>query len=315
MKIKIIFLFSILSLCEHKVISQQLTLNETMIYINQALPKINKLSITGDGFLEFIGLSILNNNCTYKVHISDIYIPTNENHPVITLSYNKDTWEVTLRCVNSIDNEKFIHSDDPSCIQTIFSSNDKSFVSYFDMRTKEGDKYSTEKLANALIYLKELAIENGLAERKDNDPFAPKNYNSVKKEIRSTSNSGAIKLQRQNGVYYISIIIGGIKRKFILDSGASEVSISSELEKELIKIGIIKKGSYLSSGLYRIADGSIVECKRVKIPQITIGNFMIKNIIASVGVGSSSLLLGKSVLDKFKKWTIDNSTETLNLVK
>ena len=200
------------------------------------------------------------------------------------------------------------------CIQAT-SHNKKSNSSYFSLSTKAGDKNSAEKLLNAVNYLFIIAKENGLYERKDNDPFAPNNFNPKGIEIKSTANNAIIKLDRENGIYYITVTIGGIKRKFVLDSGASEVLLSDDFEKELVRKGIIKKENYITPGLYRIADGSIVQCKRLIIPQLIIGGFTIKNVQASVGLGSVPLLLGKSVLDKFKKWTIDNLTETLNLEK
>lgn len=91
--------------------------------------------------------------------------------------------------------------------------------------------------------------------------------------------------------------------------------ISEEFEKELISSGILKKNNYQTPGLYQIADGSIIECRRIIIPELKIGNFIVKNVSASVGKGQTPLLLGKSLLDKFKSWKIDNLRETLKLEK
>jgi len=125
----------------------------------------------------------------------------------------------------------------------------------------------------------------------------------------------AKKLYKQDNVYYIWVTIGTVKRKFVLDSGASDVLISEESEKDLINSGIIKKTNYLEPALYKLADGSIIQCRRLILPTIQIGNFIVKNVKASIGVGNASLLIGKSLLDKFKKWTIDNESQILNLEK
>lgn len=83
---------------------------------------------------------------------------------------------------------------------------------------------------------------------------------------------------------------------------------------ELVNKGFLKKEYYVSNGLYKIADGSIVICRRLIIPELTIGGFTLKNVNATVGNGDI-LLLGKSVLDKFKSWSIDNLKKALKLTK
>ena len=171
------------------------------------------------------------------------------------------------------------------------------------------------KLYNAYSYLLTLVKENGSYTRKDNDQFAPSNYNPYSNQIKGISNSINVQLEKSGGVYFIWITIGGVKKKFVLDSGASDVALSEEFEKELISTGTIKKENYIAPALYRIADGTIVQCRRLIIPELKIGAFTVANVKASVGVGSTPLLLGKSFLDKFKKWTIDNLSNTLNLEK
>lgn len=142
------------------------------------------------------------------------------------------------------------------------------------------------------------------------DPF-------VKDDHISESNKkteSKIPLIEGNGVFSVKAIIGGkVFSKFVLDSGAGECNISSELEKELIKYGIIKNSDYLNNGLYKLADGTIVENKRVKIPNILIGNKQIKNVIVSIGQTNSPNLLGQSFLNKLDSWSIDNSKKILTV--
>ena len=91
--------------------------------------------------------------------------------------------------------------------------------------------------------------------------------------------------------------------------------INQALERKLINDNILKKEHYLTPALYRIADGSIIEQRRLIIPSVTIGDFTIENVHASVGAGNVPLLLGKSVLDKFSKWSINNLTLSLDVTK
>lgn len=298
----------------HFANSQQLTLNETVSYINQAIGSDRKISFTSDGMLTYSGTSYLGNAFTYSVHISEIQSPSNIEQPMIRNADGSNPWSVPIKCKGSrVDPLDGSHWS-ISCILEK-SEGKKSNISSFSLYTKDEDKYSTEKLLNSVNYLIALARENGLIERKDDDPFAPKNYNPNSVEIKSSSSNGSIKLSKQNGVYHISVTIGGITKSFVLDSGASEVLLSEEYEKSLLKNGTIKKDNYLTPALYRIADGSIVQCRRLVIPKLIIGKFTITNVQASIGVGSVPLLLGKTVLDKFSSWTINNQTQTLNLEK
>lgn len=165
-----------------------------------------------------------------------------------------------------------------------------------------------------MSYLISLVKSDEKYNKIDDDPFASTNFNPNGFEIESDKNTDNIPLSKQGGVYHINISIGGETEQFIFDTGASDVLISKNLEKNLISKGFLKKEHYLEDGLYRIADGSIVRMRRLLIPKLKIGNFTLINIEASV-TNSDTKLLGKSVLDKFKNWRIDNLTQTLELNK
>ena len=163
-------------------------------------------------------------------------------------------------------------------------------------------------LYNGMKYLASIIKEQIPKEEVEvvDDPFVKK-----KSEIKNKTES-KISLIEENGVKSLNVTIGGkTLSKFILDSGAGECNISSDLENKLIANGIIKKTDYLDNGLYKLADGSIVENKRVKISKIKIGNKTISNIIVSVGPAGSPNLLGQSFLNKLDKWTIDNAKKIL----
>jgi aspartyl protease family protein len=291
--------------------AQQLTLDETINYINQSIDNDDGLSLSSDGMLKYSGISYLGKPFTYTVHISEIHPSSFVQQSLYSID-GSNPWYVSLTCKGTT--QMYNSSIMVGCIQSI-SDGKQSNIPTFNLYTKGEDKYSTEKLLNAVNYLFALARENNLDKRNDNDPFAPNNFNSNSVEIKSSSALSSIKLSMQNGVYHISVTIGGVTRYFVFDTGASDVLISQDLESALLKNGTINKTNYLAPALYRIADGSIVQCKRLVIPKIIIGNYTITNVKASIGVGSVPLLLGKSVLDKFKNWSINNQTQTLNLTK
>lgn len=116
------------------------------------------------------------------------------------------------------------------------------------------------------------------------------------------------------GLHNVKVVIGKVEKYFILDSGASETFISAALEEELLKDGAINKDDYLSSRKFLMANGEYVTCRRVKVHGIVLGNYTINNVAVAINEKSNSLLLlGKTVLNKFRDWSIDNKTDKLVL--
>lgn len=125
--------------------------------------------------------------------------------------------------------------------------------------------------------------------------------------------SDVIQLYKNGGVYLINLKLGDKSATAILDSGASVVSISKQLEQELIKDKVISKEDYIEPAKYRIANGEILKAKRFIIPSLSVGKHKMKNVMCSVVNDSSPILLGKSFLDLFTKWSINNQKQTLTL--
>ena len=286
MKFKLILLFCALLGFAVSVSAQQLTLEETIEYINNHLERGESISLDGNGVFQYSYYSsYLRRQDSWKHHITNIKRPNK-------MEFTSSKWRFTLRKTN----------------------NEGGLV--VSLTTENGDKYSVEKLFNAFNHFYTLAMDiELLRQMQDNDPFAPSNYNPHALSIKGISSNGSIPLEKDGGVYYILVKIGEIEETFILDSGASEVLITSQLEMALMSNGTIKKENYLTPALYRVADGRIIEQRRLIIPHLTIGDFTVENVHAAVGVGTVPLLLGKSVLDKFSKWSINNLTSTLDVAK
>lgn len=288
---------------------QALTIDETVKYINKTYfdnkeyKYYDTLTLSKDGYLK-----IYNNytGWTYRMHVTEVEVTTiQDNRFKLRCNQPEPTNFNGIRVDNLYKNNCIITD-----VKTGARQDPKAEI-YISLK----DPYLIKKLNNAYKYLFAIIRENGTYIRKDDDPFAPGNFNPNSADIKGTSNNGSVKLEINNGVYHVYVTIGGVKKKFVLDSGASDVSLSEEVERELINSGVIKKEYYIESALYKIADGTIVQCRRLILPEIKIGGFTVNNVRAAVGVGSTPLLLGKSFLDKFKKWTIDNASQTLNLEK
>ncbi len=139
--------------------------------------------------------------------------------------------------------------------------------------------------------------------------------NFIENEVQSLEESGSVPIINTGSSYKVKISFSKISKYFTIDSGASDTSISVEIERELLLEGLINKSSYLEDGYYTLANGTVEKCRKILLNNIVIGDFIVNNVILSVSETGNDLLLGKSFLNKFKQWSIDNQNSLLNLKK
>lgn len=289
------------------IIGQQLTVEQTLDYISNIENKYTGSTLRGDRVTVEYGIdkdgvftkkTLYSNNEKSRivekisVHVDDLSRD---------VQYDGDSF-IDFKCQNK--NCFYVEEDGTKYL------NKKPRTSYSndDLQVYIKQEYQAKKVITAINYLFSLLNERSF-KRDIDDPFA----NSSVVVSQNNTNSNKIPLTESNGTYNIKVRFGHLTKLFVLDSGASEVTISSLLEKELLASGIITKTDYLPKGLYRIADGSIISQNRVQIRKMSIGQFTVHSISASIGNRNSPLLLGKNFLDKFKNWSIDNEQKALEL--
>lgn len=115
-----------------------------------------------------------------------------------------------------------------------------------------------------------------------------------------------IKLNKEaSGVYTIPCEVNGLRLRFILDTGASTVSLSLTEATFMFKNGYLEEEDFIGTAKTKIASGEIEENYVVNLKQIKIGTKVIKNIQAVVSKGlSAPLLLGQSVISQLGEWSI-----------
>ena len=113
--------------------------------------------------------------------------------------------------------------------------------------------------------------------------------------------------RHQGGTFEIPCEVNGLPLQMLFDTGASSVTLSS------VEANFMLKNDYLSAKdlggkeYYRIADGGITEGTLVTIREVKIGDFVLKNVKASVVSNQKApILLGQSVMERFGTITIDN---------
>lgn len=115
------------------------------------------------------------------------------------------------------------------------------------------------------------------------------------------------------GARKVAFSIGDHEYDGIIDSGASYLVITPDMERDLLIDGVISKASYLESITLEVADGRSVNARVVIIPTLKLGSFSVKNVEACIVPTATSVLLGKSLLNKFRRWSVDNETSELTL--
>ncbi|OHC85981.1 MAG: hypothetical protein A3J87_00070 [Sideroxydans sp. RIFOXYB12_FULL_59_6] len=109
----------------------------------------------------------------------------------------------------------------------------------------------------------------------------------------SFSGDGSMAVKRHgNGHFYLPGSIGGVPVTFMLDTGASVTSITSEIAREA--------GVHNCKEIQvQTANGSTTGCIAL-VPQMTLGNFTLNNITVAVMPNMDTNLLGANVLRNFR---------------
>lgn len=120
------------------------------------------------------------------------------------------------------------------------------------------------------------------------------------------SGSTRVKMTEENGIYYVPVEVNGLNLKFVFDTGASAISISSAEVAVMYRQGLITQDDVLGTSQMMDANGDITEGAIVNLRTVKIGDITLHNIQASVEDNMQApLLFGQSALSKFGKVSID----------
>ena len=109
------------------------------------------------------------------------------------------------------------------------------------------------------------------------------------------------------------LINNAITLDFVVDSGATDVSIPADVVLTLIRTRTLGDTAFIGERTYRLADGSTTTSKTFRLQSLRVGGKTIEGVIGSIAPVQGGLLLGQSFLSRFKSWSIDNSTHSLLL--
>jgi clan AA aspartic protease (TIGR02281 family) len=140
--------------------------------------------------------------------------------------------------------------------------------------------------------------------------------NSTLPENAAASHSSEVRvlLASNGGVLLAPVIINNsIKLNFLVDSGASDVSIPADVFSSLLRSGAITQADIRGSRQFEDANGGTSRAKVFIIRSLKVGSVEVAGVEADVAPVNAPLLLGQSFLKRFKSWSIENATQELVL--
>ena len=133
-------------------------------------------------------------------------------------------------------------------------------------------------------------------------------------QLRPRDNQETITMEKSSGVYIVPVRFNDtITLDAVVDSGASDVSIPTDIVSTLVRTKTITEEDFLGEQTYVLADGSKVPSQRFRIRSMKVGTKTVQNVVGSIASVNATILLGQSFLSKFKSWSVDNEQHALFL--
>ena len=132
-------------------------------------------------------------------------------------------------------------------------------------------------------------------------PAVPTNASPLAVRTNASS-SVSVSMKKQGDIYVVPVLVNStLTRSFMVDSGASDVSIPEDVVRTLVRTGTIKDTDFIGEQTYILADGSKVKSKTFRIRSLKVGDKVIENVQGSVASVNGSLLLrgGSVCLNSF----------------
>ncbi|UFH53615.1 TIGR02281 family clan AA aspartic protease [Spirosoma sp. KNUC1025] len=137
---------------------------------------------------------------------------------------------------------------------------------------------------------------------------APRTPSELPKPTLKQIGSGPteVAMEKDRGVYKVPVTVNGVPMKFILDTGASLISISATEAEFMYKQGAITEADIIGQSKFQDANGDISPGDIIRLKSVQIGDRVLENVSANVVRSTKApLLLGQSALSQFGKISVD----------
>ncbi|NTS40437.1 clan AA aspartic protease [Flavisolibacter sp. BT320] len=149
----------------------------------------------------------------------------------------------------------------------------------------------------------------------DNGTVANRNWSPASGTEVKGPFSDSINVLTINGMTFVKLKVGSLVKVWLFDTGASDMLINADMEADLKKEAILGPTNYLGMGEYEMANGSIDSCRQYRVNGVRLGGFTLDNVIVSVSDKGQRIIVGKTVLNKFRSWALNNQENKLYLYK
>jgi clan AA aspartic protease (TIGR02281 family) len=125
-----------------------------------------------------------------------------------------------------------------------------------------------------------------------------------------------VSMKKKDGNLWVPAQINNVVTiDFVIDSGASDITLPWDTYLTLLRSGTLTKANYIGEVNFGIANGSEVRGHKFKLASLQVGNQVLSDVVASVMPSDAATpLLGLSFLSRFQSWSIDNKSSVLTLV-
>lgn len=263
-----------------------------------------------------------------------------KNNKLIELFTNDNNLQILIDCaegkVTMAENFKYGESGDmelqkkvgiKNCVNTVLSKNENSTVWTQDLAQQYCDCAINKLLKNGYTYsdLKKIEDENSPSYNEIGIPclndvlktstnFKSTNSYSQSDIVGTNYRTSTPLVDYFGNSYKIKITIAGVSKYYLFDTGATDLIIDKATADEILRNGEIKNFNILFETEYTLANKTTVKGEKAIVDNIIVGDYKINNVVIGI-VESGNLLCGKSFLDKFSKWEIDQKNKTLLLYK
>ena len=134
----------------------------------------------------------------------------------------------------------------------------------------------------------------------------------IKRTEKKVRGHAKVHMTKEGGVYLVPITVNGLSLKFIFDTGASSISMSSAEAMVMLRQGRISKEDIVGQQQFQDATGGISVGTVIRLRTVDIGGLVLENVEATVVDNiQAPLLLGQTALSKFGKVTIDYNNNVI----
>lgn len=175
------------------------------------------------------------------------------------------------------------------------------------------DPLYRERLLNGLLILKHY-VEQSYAPAPSALDRLPE---GIAKKSDGLPKEGQVKMTRMAGnTFKVPCTINGLRMNFILDTGASDVSISKATAQYMFDQGYLRREDIEGFSRYSTADGDISVGMDITLRKVNFGGYELKDVKASVvDSDQAPLLLGQSVLSRLGRIQIDYDNSLLTIIR